>query len=48
MSLHKIVLFLIFQDILQNEEIKLDWMFRCSLATDLANVRVGVNSSLAL
>ena len=31
-------LFNLFQDILENDDIKLDWMFKCSLVTDLANV----------
>ena len=28
-----------FQDILENDDIKLDWMFKFSLIMDLANVR---------
>ena len=28
----------LFQDVLENDEIKLDWIFKVSLITDLSNV----------
>ena len=32
----------LFQDILENDDIKLDWVFKNSLITDLVNVSIGL------
>jgi len=37
-KLIRIIKFVLFQDILENEDITLDWFFRLSLISDLVNV----------
>ena len=37
----KCILLILLQDIVANDEIKLDWIFKKSLISDLANVSIG-------